>query len=146
MPYVLLRSTAKWQLTWAWDRCAADVRLPAGTKYSSPPTPCPDRLWGRVQRPILWSPRLLRRKVKWPQCKTHHNSIQFRGCECFEHHIRSHYMTSLVAWPTLHLRFADNYIATTCSLQPHLYCVLILLQGLAAFHEFVWLCKERRIK
>ena len=22
-------------------------------KYSSPPTPCPDRLWGRVQRPIL---------------------------------------------------------------------------------------------
>lgn len=51
--------------------------------------------------------------------------------------IRSHYMTSLVAWSNLHLPFADNYIATTCSLQPYLYCVLTLVQGLAAFHEFV---------
>lgn len=44
------------------------------------------------------------------------------------------------------LPFSDNYIATTCTLQSCLYCVLILLQGLAAFHECVWLCKERRIK
>jgi len=114
-------------------------------KYSAPPTPCPNRLWGRVQRPILRSPRLLRRRVKWPQCKTH-NSIQCRGCECLEFNIRSQYMTSLVAWSTLHLPFADNYLATTFSLQPCLYCVLILLQGLAAFHECVWHCKERRIK
>jgi len=54
-----------------------------------------------------------------------------------ELYIRSHYTTSLVAWSTLHLLFADNYIATICSLQPCLYCVLILLQGLAAFHECV---------
>ena len=87
-------------------------------KYSSPPTPCPKWLWGRAQRPVQWLPRLLRRRVKWPQCKTHNNSIQCRGCECMELYTHSIYMTSLVPWSTLHLPFADNYIATTCSLRP----------------------------
>lgn len=122
------------------------TRSNTGTdKYSSPPTPCPNWLWGRAQRLFKWLPRLLRLRVKWTQCKTHHNFIHCRGCECLELYTHSHYMNSLVQWSNLHLPFSDNYIATTCMLQPCLYCELMLLQGLAAFHECVWLCKERRI-